>query len=208
MKKFLLVAALFAAVSMNAKEIVVDLSATLTDASSSSTATGGYAEGVLNVDWNVVANNGVSGVEIPIDNLEKVTGISFDYKGDGTGIGFIHYLRDSQGHRWWDSNNWKDLSSTDWKTVAVVPSSSLWDGQAASDFVNRTFVKVCFVANPSTPTSGTFSLRNVVITVEDGGTTDIDNTAVEGKAVKVIRDGQVLILRDGKTFNALGAEVK
>ena len=38
--------------------------------------------------------------------------------------------------------------------------------------------------------------------------TAIDNTAVETKAVKVVRDGQVLIIRDGKMFNALGAEVK
>ena len=39
-------------------------------------------------------------------------------------------------------------------------------------------------------------------------TTAIDNTAVEAKTVKVIRDGQVLILKNGKTFNALGAEIK
>lgn len=36
----------------------------------------------------------------------------------------------------------------------------------------------------------------------------INNTVVEGKAVKVIRDGQVMILRDGKAFNALGVEMK
>ena len=36
----------------------------------------------------------------------------------------------------------------------------------------------------------------------------IDNTAVEAKTVKVIRDGQVLILKNGKTYNALGAEMK
>ena len=38
--------------------------------------------------------------------------------------------------------------------------------------------------------------------------TGIDNFAIEGKAVKVIRDGQVMILRDGKMYNALGVEVK
>lgn len=38
--------------------------------------------------------------------------------------------------------------------------------------------------------------------------TAIDNAAVDTKAVKVIRDGQVIILRDGKTYNALGTEVK
>lgn len=43
--------------------------------------------------------------------------------------------------------------------------------------------------------------------VEDSGTA-IDNTDAAVKATKVLRDGQVLILRDGKFFNALGVEVK
>lgn len=38
--------------------------------------------------------------------------------------------------------------------------------------------------------------------------TAIDNTEDAVKATKVLRDGQVLILRDGKFFNALGVEVK
>ena len=36
----------------------------------------------------------------------------------------------------------------------------------------------------------------------------ISNTAANVNAVKVVRNGQVLILKNGKTFNALGAEVK
>lgn len=38
--------------------------------------------------------------------------------------------------------------------------------------------------------------------------TGFENVVSNGKAVKVVRDGQVLILRDGKMYNALGAEVK
>ena len=38
--------------------------------------------------------------------------------------------------------------------------------------------------------------------------TAIGNTEAAVKAVKVIRDGQVLIIREGKTFNVMGAEVK
>ena len=37
--------------------------------------------------------------------------------------------------------------------------------------------------------------------------TAIDNVTVDTKATKVIRDGQVYIIRDGKTFNVLGAEL-
>ena len=38
--------------------------------------------------------------------------------------------------------------------------------------------------------------------------TAIDNTAVDAKATKRIVNGQLLIERDGKAFNALGVEVK
>ena len=38
--------------------------------------------------------------------------------------------------------------------------------------------------------------------------TAIDNTAVEAKAVKTIVNGQLLITRDGKTFNVLGTQVR
>ncbi len=38
--------------------------------------------------------------------------------------------------------------------------------------------------------------------------TDLNSIADDVKVVKVVRNGQVLILRDGKTFNVLGSEVK
>lgn len=42
-----------------------------------------------------------------------------------------------------------------------------------------------------------------------GGTANsIDNVAISVDAQKIIRNGQVLIIRDGKTFNMLGQEVK
>lgn len=207
MKKFLLFAALFAAVSINAKDIVVDLSTTPTSVSGSNPATFVFANDTLHVDYVVNAGYAVSGAEIAIDNLTNVTGISFDIKGDGSGRGFLHYLRDTEGHRWYDSGSWYGLGA-DWVSKTAVPNASLWDGQAAEDFGKYPFKTIGFVANPSDAGAGFFTLRNVVITVEDGGTTAIDNTDTEAQAVKVIRDGQVLIIREGKTFNALGVEIK
>ena len=42
----------------------------------------------------------------------------------------------------------------------------------------------------------------------DGPATAIDNTVVAPQVQKIVRDGQVLIIRDGKTFNMMGQEVK
>ena len=45
-------------------------------------------------------------------------------------------------------------------------------------------------------------------TTSEGVPTGIDNTAVEQKITKILRNGEVLILRDGKTYTLQGVEVK
>ena len=42
----------------------------------------------------------------------------------------------------------------------------------------------------------------------DGTSTDIENIAVEGKAVKAIVNGQLIIVKDGVKFNAIGQVIK
>lgn len=49
-------------------------------------------------------------------------------------------------------------------------------------------------------------VKKVAFTAKDA--TAIANTAVDAKAVKVVRDGQLIIVRDGVEYNALGAEVR
>lgn len=46
------------------------------------------------------------------------------------------------------------------------------------------------------------------LVISGGTATSIDNIAVSMDAQKIVRNGQVLIIRDGKTFNMLGQEVK
>ena len=45
------------------------------------------------------------------------------------------------------------------------------------------------------------------VTVKSGATA-VENTAVAAPAMKVIRDGQLLIIREGKTYTAQGIEVQ
>ena len=49
-------------------------------------------------------------------------------------------------------------------------------------------------------------LNSLTLTAQSG--TGITSANSEVKTTKVIRDGQVLIMRDGRTYNALGAEMK
>ena len=52
---------------------------------------------------------------------------------------------------------------------------------------------------------------NLVVTAEgvtEGVPSAVENIPAEGKTVKRLVNGQLVIIRDGKTFNALGTEMK
>ena len=51
-----------------------------------------------------------------------------------------------------------------------------------------------------------FNVTDIVLVIKGG--TGIDHTAVEAKAVKSFRNGQLVIEKSGKTYNALGVEMK
>lgn len=194
MKKLFLFAALFAAVTMSAKELTIDLS--------KGQSTGGAAlaldNGELTVSYNL-ESWGAGGVSFALDN-QDVSNIAFEYIGDttvGEWVSFLVYLVDSQEGMWYSSAADLSISSwvNEWSSQSYMPSDILWKSSTAEAPV-KPFTALVFIANPEVATAATFAIRNVKITVPDE--TAIENTVVEGKAVKVIRDGQVMIIRDRK----------
>ena len=212
-KSLLLIAAICAALTINSKEIVVDLS-TAVEETTAGSAVPSLADGVLTVSWTVTENWEISGVEFPLNNLEEINGFKYEFKGDGGAVGVLSYVRDSEGNRWWDANTWITSEQGTWLEITAAPSACLWDG-ASYKYGTHPFIALGFIANPGTDdpngdsflATGKFYLKNVKLIVPDDQTS-LDNTSAEQKTNKVIRDGQIMILRDGKTFNALGTEIK
>lgn len=161
-KLFFIAAALFAALTIHAEMVSVDLSnpSVILDRG---TATFSYAENVLTVNWEVTDTWGAAGIELPLNNLMDIHSISFEYIGDGAVIGLIPYVRDIDGIRWWDAASWSSLEVTEWTPVTVVPNTDLWDGPQHG-YGDKAFNKLGFIANPENPTSGVFQLRNITIT--------------------------------------------
>lgn len=62
-------------------------------------------------------------------------------------------------------------------------------------------------AMPTTDNTCTTPAKSSLV-ITGGTATSIDHVAISVDAQKIIRNGQVLIIRDGKTFNMLGQEVK
>jgi len=57
-------------------------------------------------------------------------------------------------------------------------------------------------------TGGATVIGSIVIEYEEGGTTAVDNTETNVKAVKKIVNGQLLIEKNGRVYNAFGQTVK
>lgn len=80
------------------------------------------------------------------------------------------------------------------------------------DGVNNEYVVTAWTAGEKTiffrPTYHDAWSGHFYIAPNEPVVTYSGNIAIEGKAVKAIVNGQLLITRDGKTFNVLGAEVK
>ena len=186
-KLFLLAAAVCSAVTINAAVIELDLSKA-TQYTTAGSATLNYADGELTVNWTVTTGWEVTGVEIPLKNLQGVTALQFEFQGDGSSNDFLHYFRDSQGTFWWDPNGWFNLSSDEWQSAQLTPSTALWStpGYEISD---ASMSALCFVANPATPTSGTFKLRNVkLVTSSEPG----DNPEQVGQSLPLTYNGDIL----------------
>ena len=203
-KSILFVAAMIAACTMNAAVFTIDLNsgASVED---ESPATFAVADGVMTVNWNVTVDWGVSGVDFDVTHLTNISKFEFEYMGDGSAIVLYPYLLDEEWSHWTQGELWPSLSETSWTSLEITPNAKLWENPDYN-YGEKAIIRLGFVANPATAQTGVFKLRNIKITADEA--TNVENVAVKEASVKVMRDGQMYIIRDGKTFNALGAEVK
>ncbi len=100
-------------------------------------------------------------------------------------------------------NGTKDftVSSADSKTVQTSSKMS----------VNAGKVVIMFAETADDTNASKYArVYSVTYTVDKSGDigSSLNQAQVEAKAVKVIRDGQLLIIRDGKTYTAQGVEVR
>ena len=190
---------------VNAKEITINISAYSVTDGAAAVLDGNE----LKVNYEL-GSWGAGGVIYALDDLD-VTELAFDYKSDGlieSWVSFIVYLEDSEGGQWY--SNAADLSisswNAEWESKNFMPTDVLW-GSSTAEAPVKPFKALGFLANPSVETQGAFFLRNVKLTIPDDETA-LEQVNAQNKTTKIVRDGQVFFVRDGKTFNALGAEVK
>ena len=186
----------------------IDLTTATEIAYTDCSATPSVEDGVLTVNYSAGGWQW-AGVEFDLEDYIEITNICFDYKGDGQNIVIYPYLRDSQGARWRKGDYYLNLSNTEWQTeTAYLPDALLWD---AADYAcgEKPFVKLGFVANPGTATTGSFCLRNIKVTgKKNNPTTGLYDTNAATAPQKLLINGQIIIIRGDKTYTVTGQEAK
>ena len=178
--------------------------------------------------------NSVNGVIILPDNWTLPAGASFTPTSTTEGMEYIpswdgmDYYYDS-----YLNNHFSDNAYTAYEWEVMQANGAVF--LPAAGHRDGTYISGGFMADgayywSATPTEGsdddagqfTFSYRGLTPIIAYGrhnglcvrlvqtysGATAINNTAVDAKAVKRVVNGQLLIEREGKTFNAQGIEVK
>jgi len=178
--------------------LVVDLSqgrdTAYNDALGNSSASVSYASGVSSVNYETKAVWLWAGVRFPVDSLDEVQTISFEYKGDGKSISLISYAHDGT-YRWIEDEGASvQLNSTAWQKYSFTPMDALWSDGPTHKFGDEPITDLGFIANPASSTKGAFQIRNVFVINE---IPPIDNFA----AVRIVckMDAKPTGLNDGQT---------
>ena len=88
-----------------------------------------------------------------------------------------------------------NLTANEWNHISLDIDGNTKTNCEQIGFYNCPNLQgVCFVQN--------------LLFVQDGDTTAIENTEIGEKAIKMIENGQLIILRDGKRYTVTGARVK
>ena len=88
-----------------------------------------------------------------------------------------------------------NLTANEWNHISLDIDGNTKTNCEQIGFYNcQNLQGVCFVQN--------------VLFVQDGDTTAIENTEIGEKAIKMIENGQLIILRDGKRYTITGVRVK
>ncbi|MGN0226997.1 MAG: discoidin domain-containing protein [Paludibacteraceae bacterium] len=88
-----------------------------------------------------------------------------------------------------------NLTANEWNHISLnIDGNTKTNCEQIGFFNCQNLQGVCFVQN--------------VLFVQKGDTTAIENTEIGPKAIKMIENGQLIIIRDGKRYNVTGVRVK
>ena len=174
-------------------------------------------------------SKGATAGEISSQIMASVTSTFSDNEISSLGEGTVQLTLGGSTGSWTLSNSNKKLGATAVKKIAWDNGTQTWsisisDGNATIQNGTESYGRFLYNANNPRFTTYTSNAtaamllpqlyrKGAAATYKDytttcGGGTDVENTVVAPKAVKVIENGQVVILREGAKYNVLGQPIQ
>ena len=174
-------------------------------------------------------SKGATAGEISSQIMASVTSTFSDNEISSLGEGTVQLTLGGSTGSWTLSNSNKKLGATAVKKIAWDNGTQTWsisisDGNATIQNGTESYGRFLYNANNPRFTTYTSNAtaamllpqlyrKGAAATYKDytttcGGGTDLEQTVVAPKAVKVIENGQVVILREGAKYNVLGQPIQ
>ena len=150
---------------------------------------------------------GAGGPKFALPNIktDNVESIQFEFIGDealSTWTSFQVYLEDNNGIKWYNKGADLHLNGIGtWTSQKYLPTDELW---TTGNTLGSVYSALVFLANPGVATKSSFGIRKVKINFVQAAPTGLEQMEVCTKVVKIIENGQLLIIRDGVRYNAIG----
>ena len=187
-----------------AEDMVIDLSTAVQANTPCTWTLNSNNELMVNYDLAAWGNGGPK-FALPNIKTDKVESIQFEFIGDealSTWTSFQVYLEDNNGIKWYNQAADLHLNGIGtWTSQKYLPTDELW---TTGNTLGSVYSALVFLANPSEATKSSFGIRKVKINFVQAASTGLEQMEVCPKVMKIIENGQLLIIRDGVRYNAIG----
>ena len=102
-----------------------------------------------------------------------------------------------------DGNFAETMTVTDAEDHSYKEFALTDDARTAATVETDEFIMQCYKGD----NQDAFNITDIVLVMNEGSGQGISNTAIEGKAVKFFENGQLVIIKNGVKYNALGAQL-
>lgn len=187
-----------------AEDMVIDLSTAVQANTPCAWTLNSNNELMVNYDLAAWGNGGPK-FALPNIKTDRVESIQFEFIGDealSTWTSFQVYLEDNNGIKWYNQAADLHLNGIGtWTSQKYLPTDELW---TTGNTLGSVYSALVFLANPGVATKSSFGIRKVKINFVQAAPTGLEQMEVCPKVVKIIENGQLLIIRDGVRYNAIG----
>lgn len=127
------------------------------------------AGGELTIDYSFTGAWGNGGVKFPLNNLQVVESVDFEYKGISSTstqdwVSMFVYLEDETGARWVKESTLNLKAAADWTTVTgFTVTQGIWGSATTGTIADHQIVAIGFMVNPADACTGSYAIRNVKI---------------------------------------------